>query len=59
MVKKTKWFPANVKPVRVGWYQVKCDMGFTCGGMHFWNGKYWQVPLWGECSAVPWRGIKK
>jgi hypothetical protein len=53
-MKLTPWYPANIKPVRKGWYEVRCEFKNVCGGMHYWNGKWW-----GETFAAPWRGVKK
>jgi hypothetical protein len=58
-MKLTPWYPANIKPVREGWYEVSCSYKNVCGGMHYWNGKRWEVPPWGETFAAPWRGVKK
>jgi hypothetical protein len=53
-MKLTPWYPANIKPVREGWYEVRCKFKNVCGGMHYWNGK-----SWGETFAAPWRGVRK
>lgn len=57
MTKKTDWFPANVKPVRKGWYETKCE----CGRNHWWNGRYWQVDNLDDLKwmSIPWRGLTK
>ncbi len=38
--KLTPWFPADVKPVRVGVYLVKSPLLLT-GGFSYWDGKRW------------------
>jgi hypothetical protein len=58
-MKLTPWYPGNIKPVREGWYEVRCEFKNVCGGMHYWNGKWWDVPPFGETFARPWRGVKK
>ena len=39
-MKLTKWYPANVNPVRVGIYQQKSFDGKDVGYQH-WNGIHW------------------
>ena len=63
---KTEWFPAHVKPVREGWYEVKeCDGFLQCGGLHYWawclgwllddpNGRWAK-----SVQNLPWRGLKE
>ena len=55
MSKYTDWFPANVKPCRVGVYQVRRKLaGVWIGGLNggaayaHWNGKEW---AWAEMSV--------
>lgn len=38
-MKKTKWFPAHVLPVRKGVYEVK-DTGARAGWYAYWNGHH-------------------
>jgi len=38
MSKLTPWFPANVKPVRVGVYRVQY---YNYSGFAYWDGKQW------------------
>lgn len=44
MIKKlTEWFPADVKPVHVGWYHTRSG-GTSAAGSPWnwwWSGKYW------------------
>lgn len=39
-MKTTNWYPANTKPVRVGWYQIQNDtLRCNCCYMDaYWNG---------------------
>ena len=65
--KLTEWFPADVKPARVGVYKTK----FTAlEGYSYWNGCEWtnQVDAktrvrtaWteGACQEKHWRGLAK
>ena len=58
----TEWFPADVNPHRVGWYEVKCpSISVCCTGMHFWTAYDWMVdPATGViCTAYPWRGLAR
>ena len=36
-MKRTKWFPGTVKPVRPGWYEWK-----NCSAMRFWGDNKWR-----------------
>lgn len=61
---KTPWYPAHIKPVRVGWYEIGSDYTQDVDRM-FWDGQL----LWWECDRgagcgplVPgdkWRGLTK
>jgi hypothetical protein len=64
-MKLTPWFPANVKPVRVGVYQVR-DTD-TLPWYRRWDGAHWHIgaesvriaaatsmPI---DSQLPWRGL--
>lgn len=57
----TPWFPGDVSPARVGWY----DRCFTDGTFrHWWDGTKWMcsnlslaVPHWRQVGDYPcWRG---
>lgn len=37
-VRYTEWFPADVKPVHVGWYECQL-MGY----LWWWNGEFWSM----------------
>jgi hypothetical protein len=64
----TPWFPADVKPVRVGVYER--DMGASlCGKYSHWNGQWWggwantvesaadNANYGSEVQNKPWRGL--
>jgi hypothetical protein len=46
-MKLTPWFPANVKPVRAGVYEVKE------GRMWVWY-RYWDGQFWYAGAPSPW-----
>jgi hypothetical protein len=48
MEKLTPWFPADVKPVRVGVYQTKVD---ALPGERFYN--YWDGGSWHGGESTP------
>ena len=58
-MKKTAWYPKNIKPVRTGWYEVQgCSWYIVCTGRHYWDGERWaflgsSIPV----PALPWRGL--
>ena len=39
MSKYTEWYPAAIRPVRVGVYEVMPMGGYRC--FSYWNGDYW------------------
>ena len=41
MPKLTEWFPAEIKPVRVGVYEVSNCFGEKIGNFAYWDGKKW------------------
>lgn len=60
-MKRTPWYPASVKPARVGWYEVR--LSFDHGPMMerwHWDGEYWtdelQSDVW-MCKPDKWRGL--
>lgn len=58
-MKKTAWFPGNVKPVHVGLYEQK-HYSVDCIEMYYWDGTSWylkNLPV--ECNDQnrPWRGL--
>lgn len=52
MPKKTRWFPASVKPVRRGWYET--DIATYSESLDefrvYWTGKRW------DSIIFPWHG---
>jgi hypothetical protein len=74
MSKYTPWFPASVRPVRVGWYMAKGCFWDNRNNprlyvMRYWNGRNWEwaSPFIGgrltSASMVPgsdkWRGLAR
>lgn len=66
--KLTGWFPADMKPARVGFYQRKypdIDMTPEYSPAHmpdFWDGAQWLLSWNGNVSGpvsyqLPWRGL--
>jgi hypothetical protein len=59
-MKMTAWFPASVKPVRIGLYE--CRRGQD-PEMLLWNGKDWFYPMgqvWAcmtDAAGDKWRGL--
>lgn len=62
-MKLTEWYPAHIKPMRVGIYETKHWLYGQ--GFRLWNGEYWKSP---SSSAIcnfsfqrcaKWRGVKK
>ncbi len=58
----TPWFPATVKPVRVGWYEYTgWGLGARYPDRRFWTGKGWRFS-WELRSHLglpddQWRGL--
>lgn len=57
----TPWFPAHIKPVREGMYQVHSYshvLGRTVFSFRYWNGRIW-IAQTGQSlvSGTPWRGL--
>lgn len=46
-MKHTPWFPANVKPVRAGVYEIQGD------GLPAWY-RYWDGQFWHVGGPSPW-----
>lgn len=40
-MKKTPWFPKDIKPVREGFYEIKTKYGIN---MAKWSNGWWMVP---------------
>ena len=61
-LEKTEWFPGDVKPVHVGWYERRCD---THDGAHWSYMAWWDGELFntGSKNALiypndrEWRGL--
>lgn len=39
----TEWYPAEIKPVHVGWYEVQNRFASHVYQKSWWNGRYWGV----------------
>lgn len=56
----TDWFPASLKPVRVGWFEAQF---FDCGWSYEWR-VWWDGAVWREKEGglslidqnLTWRG---
>lgn len=65
VLKKTDWFPGDVKPVHVGMYERQYPDGFDkSDARDFWNGKKWCYGYHGLPTLAvavnqsrPWRGL--
>jgi hypothetical protein len=69
-MKLTPWFPASVKPVRAGVYEVRALVAFT-KWHRYWCGKHWYAGATTPSGAMhkfkefraraplitPWRGL--
>lgn len=60
----TEWYPAEVKPVRQGVYQIKTVFtGLDEDYYAYWDGKQWVFEDAKDCPLKiqnrEWRGIKK
>ena len=62
---KTPWYPAHIKPVRIGWYEIGCDdtqdvvMMFWDGGLLWWTGRDGGVSCGPLVPGDKWRGLTK
>jgi hypothetical protein len=62
---RTPWYPAHIKPVRVGWYEIGCDytqdvvMMFWDGGLLWWTGRDGGVSCGPLVPGDKWRGLTK
>ena len=59
----TPWYPADIKPVRVGKYQVKCAVKYFHEYFYaYWDGKQWVDGL-NQYRLIyqdrEWRGLTK
>jgi hypothetical protein len=55
MMKKTKWYPGNVKPVHVGVYETAPRYGRQF--FQFWDGKRWGFAAETVERAFEWRTV--
>lgn len=37
----TEWFPADIKPVRIGVYETDLGPAFSQFGFSYWDGNHW------------------
>lgn len=65
-MKTTDWFPADVRPAHVGYYEVCYADDATGTEFLYWSGERWQykenleqAPLWGFSREESWRGLAK
>lgn len=73
-MKKTDWYPRDIKPVRVGVYECEWKSGRVIGGnwFNYWDGEQWSYgygrPDISPSRAIPkkyladlirWRGVMK
>lgn len=67
-VLRTPWYPASIKPVRVGWYEVSyyrvgMPEGRVVDGRRYWSGTRWKFGPRGLVCAMgchlqdAWRGL--
>ena len=50
---KTAWFPADIKPVHLGFYEVNMD-SWPWPAMAEWTGHGWDTDI----TIKQWRGLK-
>jgi hypothetical protein len=55
-MKKTKWYPGNVKPVHVGVYET--EPLYNSKRFQFWNGQWWGYPAHTIQRAFDWRYVR-
>lgn len=62
----TPWFPAEVKPVRAGWYQRKWEVPRLCNEPDYFDGLHWFHGYGGDTPStyvssmdLRWRGLAK
>jgi hypothetical protein len=64
-MKLTEWYPAHIKPVRIGWYEVRSsvvpegEMMFWDGGLLWWTGRGGGVFCGPLVPGDMWRGLTK
>ena len=59
-MKLTKWYPADIKPVRIGWYETKRQNGQISTFKWWFDGNKWRAGqddfVCNEQNRV-WRGL--
>jgi len=70
-VKKTQWYSGDVKPVRIGVYEVQAAPSGKTVGFKFWNGARWSIFAFEKENAIAfkrhpsgfqgsvWRGLRE
>jgi len=62
MSKVTKWFPAHIKPVHIGWYETKRFNGNKSAFKWWFDGEKWKGGkddfICNEQNRI-WRGLAK
>lgn len=64
-MRKTPWFPATIKPVRVGLYMCRRLGCYSLGDeMLLWDGEIWRYPMRSGCMATmspehKWLGLTR
>lgn len=60
----TDWYPAQIKPVRPGWYEVR-GSALTSAPFRYFDGRYWYAwprcelrSIFGRHSSHEWRGVR-
>ena len=57
----TEWYPPEIKPVRVGWYEAAAhDCGWLYEWRVWWDGRVWRDSPngWELCNQrQSWRGL--
>lgn len=65
MSKYTDWYPPEIKPVRIGFYQRKYRPTFSLADdPDYWDGHDWYICFFGRklrraSDALPWRGLRR
>lgn len=60
-MKLTRWYPAHIKPVRVGFYEVSSGDGLF-KDFYWWSGALWRIApnsyfCLHESTNLKWRGL--
>ena len=59
MPKLTPWFPPEIKPVRIGWYECEICVGRGTGERHYWDGSDWNWKGTAILMGAGWRGLSR